>query len=538
MHPSLSIAYFVTSHGFGHAARALAVMNAIYARWPFVRFEIFTLTPEWFFGNTLKAPYTYHCIQTDVGLIQTSPLHADLEKTTEALEAFLPFDEKHMEELAESTCAAQCHLVISDISPLGITVAKHAGIASVLVENFTWDWIYEAYAVKYPRFQKHIDVLGEYFGNADLRIQAAPVCNFNNGHLCTPPISRAPVTESRLTRERLGISEQTKMVLITMGGISSNLPFIERLPTVDENICFVVPGTAMNLPDDGTKQGNVIFLPQNSAFYHPDLVQAADAVVGKVGSSTLAEVFHAGVPYGFIPRLDFRESPVLKAYIDRNMVGIEFSETEFSSGAWLKRLPELLQLPKRTKKESNGADVAADYICNYLACEAEILDVVDPQGCVIGAAPRKCVHGNNQLLHQVVHVLVLNNENHLLLQKRSLNKRVAPGRWDTSVGGHVDCGESIETAMYREMAEELGIRPQSMQFAYQYMHCNDFESELVFTYTCQHDGAIAFNPEEIDAVKFWEMKEIEEHLGKGILSDNFENEFKRYRQWMETEAGE
>ncbi|MBC2715495.1 MAG: hypothetical protein HF978_09310 [Desulfobacteraceae bacterium] len=53
MNPKLSIAYFVTFHGFGHAARASAVMNAIYARWPFVHFEIFTQTPEWFFKDSL-----------------------------------------------------------------------------------------------------------------------------------------------------------------------------------------------------------------------------------------------------------------------------------------------------------------------------------------------------------------------------------------------------------------------------------------------------------------------------------------------------
>ncbi len=534
MPPKLSIAYFITSHGFGHAARASAVMNAIYARWPYVSFEIFTLTPQWFFTNCLKAPFAWHPQQTDVGLVQTSPLHFDPDQTIDALAAFLPFEDQLLKSLADKLCAADCHLVISDISPLGIAAAQYAGMASVLVENFTWDWIYEPYVPETPGFNKYIHLLEGYFNSAGLRIQATPICKRIGEHPCTPPISRAPAADPLQVRKQLGISGHEKMVLITMGGIAGNLPFIEKLAAVDKPVCFVLPGTSINPADAGIKQNQVIFLPQNSAFHHPDLVNAADAVVGKVGYSTLAEVYHAGVPYGFVSRPDFRESPVFETYIRQNMAGIEIPEIEFNSGAWLNCLPELLSHPKQVRSEPNGADAAADYICNYFACEKEILEVVDAHGGVVGAAPRKCVHGNNALLHRVVHVLVCDRDNRLLLQKRSLNKRVAPGRWDTSVGGHVDCGESVETAMYREMEEELGIRPASLSFAYQYIHSNDFESELVFTYTCRYDGKIVFNPEEIDSVKFWEKEEIEDSLGKGILSDNFEDEFRRYQQWLET----
>ncbi|RJP87821.1 MAG: NUDIX domain-containing protein [Desulfobacteraceae bacterium] len=212
-------------------------------------------------------------------------------------------------------------------------------------------------------------------------------------------------------------------------------------------------------------------------------------------------------------------------------MGIRISEPDFHSGIWLERLPELLALPRKTANEPNGACVVADYICSLLACEKEIIEVVDSDGHVVGGAPRECVHNNNQLLHRVVHVLIFDGANRLLLQKRSQSKTVAPGRWDTSVGGHVDCGEAIEKAMLREMTEELGIHPEPPRYAYQYIHSNNVESELVFTYVCFYDGPIHFNPDEIDAVKFWTLAEIEAAIGQGALSDNFEEEFQRYRTW-------
>ncbi|MCL4491725.1 MAG: NUDIX domain-containing protein [Nitrospirae bacterium] len=158
----------------------------------------------------------------------------------------------------------------------------------------------------------------------------------------------------------------------------------------------------------------------------------------------------------------------------------------------------------------------------------EMLEIVNSEGITIGVAPRSEIHGNPSLLHKVVHVLVFNDKGELLLQKRSGNKDVAPGTWDTSVGGHVSPDENLETAAQREMEEELGVRPQDMKFLYSYTHSNPYESELVYTHSCIHNGPFAFNREEIDTVRFWEIEDIQRAIGNGMLSDNFESEISKY----------
>lgn len=158
----------------------------------------------------------------------------------------------------------------------------------------------------------------------------------------------------------------------------------------------------------------------------------------------------------------------------------------------------------------------------------EHLEVVNNKGDVIGLLPRSVIHGNPSLLHRVVHVLVFNNMGELLLQKRSTKKDVAPGKWDTSVGGHVNPGEGLIDALNREMEEELGIKSCEPEFLYAYIHSNPYESELVHTYSCTYDGDISFNKEEIDEVRCWSIDEIDEDLGKGIFSDNFEDEIRTY----------
>lgn len=160
--------------------------------------------------------------------------------------------------------------------------------------------------------------------------------------------------------------------------------------------------------------------------------------------------------------------------------------------------------------------------------QEELLEVVNEKGEIIKALPRSEVHGNPSLMHRVVHVLVFNKEGSLLLQKRSMNKDVAPGKWDTSVGGHVNSGESLYQALKREMEEELGINTCVPEFLYTYIHSNPHETELVYTYSCIHDGKIVFQKDEIDEVRAWKLDEIKQNMGKGILSDNFEHEIKTY----------
>lgn len=158
----------------------------------------------------------------------------------------------------------------------------------------------------------------------------------------------------------------------------------------------------------------------------------------------------------------------------------------------------------------------------------EYLEIVNKDGEIIGVAARSEVHGNPAMMHRVVHVLVFNPEGKLLLQKRSMDKDVAPGKWDTSVGGHVNAGEDILSSAKREMEEELGVVPQELEYLYAYIHSNPYETELVNTYRCTYDGEISFNRKEIDEVRFWKLEEVRQAVGNGSLSANFEDEFRIY----------
>ena len=170
--------------------------------------------------------------------------------------------------------------------------------------------------------------------------------------------------------------------------------------------------------------------------------------------------------------------------------------------------------------------------------EDELLDLVDEEGRVIGSARRSEVHGNPSLLHRVVHVLVFNSEGHLFLQKRAENKDVQPGRWDTSVGGHVDAGEEPMEAAERELAEELGIPGDAssppLRMLHSYIHRNEYESELVNTWICRWDGPFVLQKSELSDGRFWSLSEIDLRVGKSTdarpFTPNFLDELTRWRK--------
>ncbi|MDR1527160.1 MAG: NUDIX domain-containing protein [Dysgonamonadaceae bacterium] len=155
----------------------------------------------------------------------------------------------------------------------------------------------------------------------------------------------------------------------------------------------------------------------------------------------------------------------------------------------------------------------------------EIFPLVDESGTVTGQATRSECHNGSKLLHPVVHLHIFNRKGEWLLQKRSAAKDIQPGKWDTSVGGHIDYGETVEHALLREAREELGIQSFVPVFLRSYIFESDIEKEKVYSYKTVYEGPFVFDSVEIDEIRFWTTEEIKQNLQRSVFTPNFEEEF-------------
>lgn len=128
----------------------------------------------------------------------------------------------------------------------------------------------------------------------------------------------------------------------------------------------------------------------------------------------------------------------------------------------------------------------------------EWFDVVDEQDRVIGRETRREVH-RRRLLHRAVHVLVFNAAGEVFLQKRSMSKDSAPGAWDSSASGHLDCGEDYAACAPRELREELGVTATApLEPLFKAAACEDTAAEFVWIYRTRHEGPFVLHPDEIE----------------------------------------
>jgi len=138
----------------------------------------------------------------------------------------------------------------------------------------------------------------------------------------------------------------------------------------------------------------------------------------------------------------------------------------------------------------------------------EIFDVVNERDEVIAQASRTEVHARG-LWHRAIHVLVFNARGEVFLQKRSMLKDTAKGKWDSSSSGHLDTGEDYDTCAVRELREEIGLRlTQAPRRLFKIDACAETGWEFCWVYCCESEGPFILHPEEIETGAFFAPQSV------------------------------
>lgn len=142
----------------------------------------------------------------------------------------------------------------------------------------------------------------------------------------------------------------------------------------------------------------------------------------------------------------------------------------------------------------------------------ELIDIVDENNELTGQVEDRWLAYNKGLWRRTVSCWIMNGKGEVLLQKRTANKKRNPNKW-AKTGGQVDCGETVEEAIYREVKEELGIEIPREQIKVEDIHkSNDknrrFAYNFIFIVNYKIEDYI-LQKEEVSEVKYVTIEEME-----------------------------
>lgn len=325
------IAFTLTSHGYGHMTRSLAVLREFLGLYPQVEATVCTTIPRDVVAREISRPFRYRARDYEPGTAQKNCFLVDKEATRTAYGSFLRELPGRLRE--EESFLEHCHGLVSDIPALPVRAASNVGIRAIGFSNFTWDWILEP-LLEDTELSGVPGQLAEDYASGDLllRLPFSPLENPFPRSEDVPLVGRLARLQPEEVRRRLGIEtrDPRKLVLVCAGGWGTDGWSEIRVAGCEGFRWLLVGGVP--LIADGPVIRLPSVLPEGLSF--PDLVQACDAVLTKPGYGIASECLLHRTPLVGVERTDFRETAELVRVLRTTGPFAELSLEDFGAGRW------------------------------------------------------------------------------------------------------------------------------------------------------------------------------------------------------------
>lgn len=360
-----AVCFYISGHGFGHASRQIEVINAVsrgQLRSRDIDIIIRTSAPAWLFERTADQPFTLLAGPCDTGIIQFDSLRLDERATVDEAAAFYGTMPARAAAEARILRERDVRLVICDAPPLACAAAAAAGVPSIVLSNFTWDWIYEGYASTFAaRAPQVLPAIREAYASA----AAGWRLPLHGGFATVPHVDDLPYVARHARHSRqdvlagLQIAADRPLALSSFGGYGVRDFDPAPLDCLDRWTVIIT-----GREDPGTVPLGVVFIDEariyDAGFRYEDLVAAVDVVVTKPGYGIVSECIANHTAMLYTSRGHFVEYDVMVREMP-NLLRCRFLEQAWLlAGRWLEALDALLDSPPAPRRpDTHGAEIAA-----------------------------------------------------------------------------------------------------------------------------------------------------------------------------------
>jgi L-arabinokinase len=345
---------YVSGHGFGHATRLLEVLREVRARRPDLPVTVVGVMPPSLVHAALAPPVTVRPVACDAGLAQHDALLVDEPGSAERCAAFDATWEARRDAEVAFLRAAGARAVVGDIPALAFDAAAEAGLPSLALGNFSWDWIYRHLAPRAPTLLASAERAARAYGRAGLLLElpfAGDLSVFARRER-VGMVARRPRVAREAARRRLAVDARP-LVLVSFGGVG--LPGLAR-PALerDRDLQFLLP--------EDLAPGRLRALGLD----YPDVVGAADVVVTKPGYGIVTDAIGAGTRMVYTERGDFPEYPIMVREMVRWLACEHVSNDDLRAGRIGEAVRRVLSRPVPPPPDLSGAARAAARVLEAL----------------------------------------------------------------------------------------------------------------------------------------------------------------------------
>jgi len=346
----MKIAYYITSHGYGHALRSAVICNKFSRD---VELVFRTNVPEVFFKQEVHRPFIRAPAEFDCGCIQTDGVTVDIGRT---VATYIDRADKNARILPDEVqwCVEnKIDAIVSDIVPFAFEVAHVAGIPSIAVTNFTWWDVYEEYCAAFPRFAPYVDTIRRQYSLSDmlLELMAALPMEYFKKRKTVNPVGRVGENIRNRILSKYSLGKNQRLALIYTGNFGMDAidwKKLEGFADWEFLGLYPLPGSPLNY-----------HRISKSDFRYQDCIASVDLMISKIGYGVYAECLLNGTPILYLPREGFAEHPVLDRAIVKWGGGICLPKNDFYGLNWDYALKKISSSNRPTPIKSDGAEVCA-----------------------------------------------------------------------------------------------------------------------------------------------------------------------------------
>lgn len=360
-----SLLFYVTGHGYGHAARTAELARAVARRGSVATIHIRTTAPPHLFAGIEGARVVLEPARLDTGAVELDPLRIDPRASLERASELLGEADELARKEAEFVREHGVSLIVADAPYLAGDVAERAGVPCLAFGNFTWDWIYEPWVERFPEYTPVLErARGSYAKMQGwLRLPFSHESSLFPEVLDVPLVVRKPARSAAETFGMLALPGAGSLprVLVGMrGGVSAEALVSAASGAGDWQFLHFE-----ELPEPRPRNLARVSLGRDLSF--TDVLTCCELVLSKPGYGVVAECAAWGARLLWPARADFREDSLTMGGAPRFFQALRLPARDYEAGNWAPYLRALhTARSPHERMRADGAEGCAEILEGWM----------------------------------------------------------------------------------------------------------------------------------------------------------------------------